>query len=135
MASKLGRLLSVAAVICGSARAHPDSPHASSISSTTTPTKLPTRKDPKPDLPTLAVTTPLQVVPTPLIGFRGYSHQGCFAQARADRPGLTLGENYIMPGNASMADKMTLPFCIEACAATRTEDGEGYELVGVGDGR
>ena len=81
---------------------------------------------------TSKTTAPL--TPTSLASHEGYKLQGCFSQPGVGAAGVVLGDDFIMPTNASMASKMTVPFCIGACLAVKTEEGNAYEFVAIGKG-
>ncbi len=70
-----------------------------------------------------------------LQGHDGYKLQGCFHFPSSDSAGSVLGKDFIMPINTSMADQMTAPLCLDACASSKMENGNGYKFVAIAKGR
>ncbi|KAL8387293.1 hypothetical protein RB595_010017 [Gaeumannomyces hyphopodioides] len=83
---------------------------------------------------TMTVTTRLAHRPTLAAAHVGYTLQGCYGRPVGSESAL---ENSTVPINASQADALTVPSCLEACVGTRRTGGRNdhYGFVTVGEGR
>ncbi|KLU83227.1 hypothetical protein MAPG_02292 [Magnaporthiopsis poae ATCC 64411] len=118
--------------LAGAAGAAAHEPHSDNISSSSS--QKPTSTFTTTTWVTMTVTTRLAHRPTLAASHVGYALKGCYRLPAGSDSAL---ENSTVPVNASQADALTVPRCLEACVGAGKTGGKNgpYDFVTVGEGK